>query len=112
MKLYLLQYAYNEKNKGRARLYGPAGRQSVSSASGRLSADLDSSLIWEGGSIGFMLSQRMFIKHVMLPGLPSVFEGSNISQFLLNDNNVIRNNGSIPLNKPDDYPPTLISLTL
>lgn len=115
MKPHLLQYAYNEKIKGELGCMAVLGILADNPSPpepGSLQLIFDSSLIPEGRSIGFMLSQRMFMEHIVLPGLPEVFEGSNISQFSLKDNNVIRNNGSISLNKVDGYIPYFNSLNV
>ncbi|EPY7114104.1 TULIP family P47-like protein [Klebsiella variicola] len=113
MKPHLLQYAYNEKISGclgsMAVLAILAENPSPPSP-GELQLVFDSDLIREDGSMGLMLSQRLFMKYVVLPGLPGAFAGSDTSQFLLMDNNVITNNGSISLNRLDGYTPYFNSL--
>lgn len=116
MKPALMAYAYNEKISGEPGCLAvlatlddviPRG-SSPDSGTARSAPDqliFDSTLIREGGSIGFMLSQRMFMKHVVLPGLPGVLEGAYASQFKLDDDNVIRNNGGISLNRAGGYIP-------
>lgn len=72
----------------------------------------DSSLVRDGGTIGFMLSQHMFMKHVVLRGLADVFKGSVSGQYFLDSDNVIRNNGNISLDKLEGYTPYFNSLEL
>ncbi|MFJ3358453.1 TULIP family P47-like protein [Serratia liquefaciens] len=117
MKFHLLQYAYAEKLSGELGSLAVLGKfdddELVPYSLEDLQLIFDSSLIREGGSIGFMLSQRMFMKHVVLPGLPYVFKGADISQFKLDrDDNVIKNNGSVSLNRLDGYIPWFNSLNV
>ncbi|MCW6015992.1 TULIP family P47-like protein [Serratia marcescens] len=115
MKLHLLQYVYNEKIKGELgcmAVLGILADNPSPPAPDSLQLIFDSSLVREGGSVGFMLSRRTFMKHIVLPGLPDVFEGSDISQFLLDDNNVIKNNGSISLKRINGYTPYFNSLNV
>lgn len=120
MKPVMLAYAYNEK------LSGELGCLAVLATLDDVTDEgweplgpgpqrqliFDSALVREGGSIGFMLSRHMFMKRVVRPGLTSVFKGSDIRQFLLDGNNVIRNNGSISLNRLDGYTPYFNSLNV
>lgn len=107
MKLCRFQYACNETIKGEPGCIAVLGILADNPSPprpGSLPLIFDSALIREGGCIGFMLSRRMFMQHVVLPGLPDVFAGSDTSQFCLDDD-VIRNNGDISLNRLNGYTP-------
>lgn len=117
MKFHILQYAYAETLSGEPGSLAVLGKldddELIPYSLDDLQLIFDSSLIREGGSIGFMLSQRMFMKHAVLPGLSSVFRGSDISQFKLGrDDNAIKNNGGISLNRLDGYIPWFNSLNV
>lgn len=120
MKPVLMAYAYNEKLSGELGClavlctlddaddngYEPLGpvpeRQLI----------FDSALVREGGSMGFMLSRHMFMKRIVLPGLPGVLEGSSLSQYYLDGSDVIRNNGGISLSPLDGYTPWFTSFAM
>jgi hypothetical protein len=120
MKPVTLAYAYNEKLSGELGCLAVLATLDDSDDDGLVPLGpgperqliFDSSLVRDGGSIGFMLSRHMFMKRVVRPGLTGVFNGSDIRQFLLDGNNVIRNNGSISLNRLDGYTPYFNSLNV
>jgi hypothetical protein len=113
MSLHRLGYAYNEKISGELgslAVLGISENNPHPPHPDELQLIFDSSLIRESGSIGFMLSRHMFMENIVLPGLIDVFQGSDIRQFLLDENDVIRNNGLISLNKLNGYTPYFSSL--
>jgi len=120
LKPVLMAYAYNEKLSGELGCmavlctlddaddngYEPLGptpeRQLI----------FDSALVREGGSMGFMLSRRMFMNRIVRPGLPGVLKGSSLSQYRLDGSDVIRNNGNITLDCMEGYSPYFTSFEI
>ncbi|MFS4486596.1 TULIP family P47-like protein [Erwinia amylovora] len=108
MKLHLLRYAYNEKISGELGCLAVLGilrSNSFPPHPDELQPVFDSSLVRDDGNSGFMLSRQVFMKNVVLPALPTVFKGAEISQFYLADGNVIRNSGNISLSPINGYTP-------
>lgn len=117
MKPHLLAYAYNEKLSGELGCLAVLVTLDDAADDGGyplippLSRPIpeqrifDSALIREGGSIGFMLSRRMFMTHVVRPGLPGVLKGSNLSQYYVDDSDLIRNVSLVSLNQIEGYAP-------
>lgn len=111
MKPHLLQYAYSEKISGEIGYMAVLTALDDSDDNGLVPLGpgperqliFDTTLVREGGTVGFMLSQRLFMKHVVVPGLTDVFKGSDISQFSLRDDNIVTNNGGISLDRLDGY---------
>ncbi|VVA49795.1 Clostridium P-47 protein [Serratia ficaria] len=120
MKPVLLAYAYNEKINGEPGCLAVLATLDNTGDDGLIPLGpgperqlvFDSALIREGGSIGFMLSRHMFMKRVIRPGLPGVFKGSGLSQYSLDADDVIRNNGAVSLNKVQGYTPYFNHLEL
>lgn len=115
MKLHLLQYAYNEKIKGELGCLAVLGILKNNPSPphpDELQLIFDSSLVRDGGSIGFMISRHMFMEAVVLPGMTDVFKGSKLSQFCLGDYDVIKNNGDISLDEINGYTPYFNNLNM
>ncbi|CAI2793757.1 Clostridium P-47 protein [Serratia grimesii] len=120
MKPVMLAYAYNEKLRGELGCLAVLATLDDTTDEGwePLGPDperqliFDSALVREGGSIGFMLSRHMFMKRVVRPGLPGVLRGSALSQYSLDSNDVIRNNGNVLLNKVEGYTPYFTHLEI
>ena len=114
IQLRQFQYACNENIKGEPggiAVLGMLADTPSPPRPGSLPLLFDSTLIREGGSVGFMLSRRAFMRHVVLSGLPGIFAGSDTSQFCL-DHDVIRNNGNISLNRMNGYTPHFYHLEM
>jgi len=113
MTLHQISYAFSESISGEcgtlAVLGILAGNPSPQSP-GDLQLVFDSALVRDGGSCGFMVSKAAFMRHVVLPGLPVVFDGSSAEQFVLGADGVIRNHGAISLNEFKGYTPYFTSL--
>ncbi|MGV2814527.1 TULIP family P47-like protein [Enterobacter cancerogenus] len=115
MKLHQLNYAYSEGisgTLGSLAVLGILADNPSPPSSGDLQLVFDSTLIREGGSSGFMVSQAAFIRHVVLPGLPAIFVGSSEDDFSLGSDGVIHNSGNIPLNAINGYTPYFTSLSM
>lgn len=113
MKLHQLNYAYSESISGECgalAVLGILADNPSPPSPGDLQLVFDSALIREGGSCGFMVSQAAFMRHVVLPALPAVFDGSSAGDFSPGSDGAIRNNGAIPLNAIHGYTPYFTSL--
>ncbi|MDE9553222.1 TULIP family P47-like protein [Xenorhabdus bovienii] len=115
MKTHIIQYSYNEHIDGEL---GELGVLSILNSNinpprlSDLQLQFDPILIRKGDSVGFAIAKWAFMKYVILPGLPKVFNGSNINHFKIDDHNIIHNNGSIPLNKINGYVPYFENATI
>nr|WP_041474302.1 TULIP family P47-like protein [Erwinia sp. Ejp617] len=108
MKLHLLRYAYNEKISGELgclAVLGIVESNAFPPHPDELQRVFDAALVRDDGNSGFMLSRQVFMKNVVLPALPAVFKGSDINQFYLADNGVIRNSSDISLSPINGYTP-------
>lgn len=115
MKLHQLSYAYSENingENGALAVLGILADNPTPPSSEDLQLAFDSSLIQGDGKIGFMVSQKAFMRHVVLPALPAVFIGSSVEHFSLGDDGQINNHGDIPLDAIDGYPPYFNSLNV
>ncbi|WP_277972936.1 TULIP family P47-like protein [Pantoea agglomerans] len=120
MKPVTLAYAYSEKLSGSLGCLAVLATLDDSDDDGQVPLGpgperqliFDSALVREGGSTGFMLSRHMFMKRIVRPGLPGVLKGSNLSQYLLDNDDVIRNNGKVSLSDSGGYIPYFNSLVM
>lgn len=113
MTLHQLNYAYSEKisgELGNLAVLGILADNPSPPSPGKLQLVFDSALVRDGGSCGFMVSKESFMRNVVLPGLPEVFNGASADQFMLDADGIIRNNGAISLNEFHGYIPYFTSL--
>ncbi|HGJ5859703.1 MAG TPA: TULIP family P47-like protein [Arsenophonus nasoniae] len=108
LQTHIIQYTYNEPINGELGALAVLAILDCNPNPPNL-ADLqlqfDPALMRSTDSIGFAIAKWAFLKHVILAGLPEIFKGANRNHFKLVENNVIRNNGNIPLNPINGYTP-------
>lgn len=108
MKSHIIQYSYNESINGEL---GVLGVLTILEANPNppkltdLQLQFDHNLVRKEDKSGFLIAKWAFIKYVLLEGLPHIFQGSHKEHFKIGENNIIHNNGRIPLNKMNGYTP-------